>query len=285
MELDYTILDRYKVPRKLKKDDLSWFDIKKYDLMRDWTLAQWIPALMLRFLIQGCYRLPEAERQLDYSRIMFMLMMAPGGDNSQVGPALAKGLPNVWDVPVIDLYEQYLKLPRHLDDLYSECKEWLALFDSEKEVPTMPSSINKSFDKLMTERGHKTAFKLLFVNLQATDEQVVSDFQDWLVHKRAEEKMITPSTEFSERDIKEWARYQVMAYIDLDLFCRVSGQSMSLHTIGQLLFPNEYDVDLGERIRKVVRPLARKLMSSDYLSAIDEQVARAERKKKSIIPE
>lgn len=112
------------------------------------------------------------------------------------------------------------------------------------------------------------------VNLNASDETLRRDFDAWLACKRMSQSMQVPRGDIGEKELLRWARYRVLAYIDLRIFAASRGCTLPLALAGNVLFPDE-DIDPAERISSTVRPLADMLMSLPFVAAVSEQAARA----------
>jgi len=118
---------------------------------------------------------------------------------------------------------------------------------------------------------------MLTVDLVATDEQLIKDFREWLKTIRAISKNKVREKKFKPNDLKKWVNYQILPYLDLTLIADAEEIILTQNMLGRMLFPNEYNVDLTERIRKIVKPLAEWLLDSNTLEALHIQ-SRAERK-------
>ena len=60
----------------------------------------------------------------------------------------------------------------------------------------------------------------------------------------------------------------ILPYLDLTLWAQAHGVEITQHAIGSALFPDEYDVNLAERIRKVTKPRALKVSTESYVRAL-----------------
>jgi len=105
------------------------------------------------------------------------------------------------------------------------------------------------------------------IDLRAEDAQILSDFSKWLKLKRTKNKgsvRITPRGRFMRPDgFDRWADEMLLAYIDLQIVVKVLGERLANHKIGHLIYPNDFDVDIPERVRKVTKPHADSLLSDD----------------------
>ena len=75
---------------------------------------------------------------------------------------------------------------------------------------------------------------------------------------------------FTDADLKRWADAQVLAYLDLIDWARNSKQKLPEHMIGSWLFPDSL-VDTTEKVRKVTKRLARRLMHETSIESLFQQ--------------
>jgi hypothetical protein len=130
-------------------------------------------------------------------------------------------------------------------------------------------------DWTIYEAGHRDEFnltiseELVHVDLNATDDVLKEEFDHWLRQKR--ETQGNPSARkrmYSESDFADWHKHKLLAYIDLTDYCVISGQELTNKQKGDLLFPNEYDIDIAERVRKVVAKRCGEIMANLDLGKI-----------------
>jgi hypothetical protein len=76
--------------------------------------------------------------------------------------------------------------------------------------------------------------------------------------------------QLTEKDFDDWRNAKVLQYFDLISISELDGNRISNHVIGDLLFPDEVDVDVAERVRKVTKRKAQQVFTgetSDILHA------------------
>lgn len=276
---------------RLKKDDLSWFDIERYEPLKNLGLEWWAGSLMLRYLLLSQSQ-DKPNRTINENLLKvipkMMICPVPDGENHKERVALfANGRPRIWDITVLDVYLERFSLEKEeFQDVLEIAQKWSKGLDDSGKFSPCPELLDSSFDDFLISRGFDHyRDQMVNVDLNATDEQLISDFTDWLAEKRKKRSSMIPKKNVGTKDVQEWIKYQVLALIDLDIFCAYTKTTIAHSTLGSLLFPDEYDVDLSERVRKVVRPMAKTLMSSSFLGALDNQMAVTERKKQKNIPE
>ena len=76
---------------------------------------------------------------------------------------------------------------------------------------------------------------------------------------------------FTTIDLQRWVKLKVLSYIDLILISSYEGKTLTQNMLGRVLFPDDYDIDVTERIRQSVKPLADSLLDIHTLEAIFSQ--------------
>lgn len=112
------------------------------------------------------------------------------------------------------------------------------------------------------------------VDLGAPDKLIIEDFRNWLKAARRVYS-IEMKNYFTESMRSDWAEFGVLPYLDLSIWARANSVNITDAVMGDALFPNEVgEIDLEERMRKVVRPKANWLMTPTIIQAIETQVLR-----------
>lgn len=269
---------------RITKDDLSWFKLSNYEAAKTMGLLGWRNALLLRYTTRGLIdsiRSPTLDDPVFSMFAQLLLTPITKGMISSFSPRLAKGFSRVWDVSVLDVFTS--GKGSMLSSIYAEpleqCEEYCKRLDEDAFLSRdddLPL-VHMSFDDYKASKGYTDHNQHVIVDLLASDEQLINDFTQWLAEKRAARNMRTFNRAITEDDTREWARYQILPYIDLQLFCAYTRTKLTQWDIGNLLFPGE-DINPAERIRKVVKSKAEQTMDGNFLAALDEQVVRTERK-------
>lgn len=76
----------------------------------------------------------------------------------------------------------------------------------------------------------------VMVNLRATDKQIRDDFAKWLTAWRGSTPKVTQGD--YQNKISHWAQSQVLPYMDLELFSKLTGKGISRATKLNMLFPS-----------------------------------------------
>jgi hypothetical protein len=110
------------------------------------------------------------------------------------------------------------------------------------------------------------------VNLYATDDNIRRGFDAWLATARQATGITTAKKQYNQRDFDQWEKYRILPYLDLTMWARANNVQLTQQTLGEALFPDEIDVSLAERIRKVIDPMARKMRSHVFLETLRSQL-------------
>ncbi len=127
----------------------------------------------------------------------------------------------------------------------------------------------------------------IVVNLRCSDSQLIDEFTKWIKLAKEAQGIKVPKRSLSSEDLNGFAKHKVLAYLDLTYWAAAYGYYISNQTLGLALFPDEYDVVLSDRIRKVVLPLARKVTTHDYCKYVRAQLIAqgVELEKLNFVPE
>ncbi len=72
--------------------------------------------------------------------------------------------------------------------------------------------------------------------------------------------------------MNKWIKYRVLAYLDLKLISDFEGRSITQNKLGRMIYPDEFDIDLTERIRRSVIPCADSLLCFEGMEALYFQI-------------
>jgi hypothetical protein len=117
--------------------------------------------------------------------------------------------------------------------------------------------------------GHEVVVR---VNLGGSVEHLLHDFESWLRKAKADLDMELNKRPLGNDDFAKWRRFKVFAYLDLKNWAEAHGQPTTHAWLGSALFPDDYDVDAAERVRKVVMPLARRIETQASAGTLGAQL-------------
>ncbi|SAL17095.1 hypothetical protein AWB71_00692 [Caballeronia peredens] len=296
------------------------FDIGKYSVCSEWNLGTWAANLARRTLIRS--QVGEALVSGDggdYLKMMRHMCSelfddpllsdsydreGPLGMNDEPWSAHAS---RVRDLNCIE----YLRAHEHFDD--DQCKPFTEKYYKAvgarypfvpfMEGPDESEEAHAAFDELQSTPEWRMlqeipppfepfpdAWKVdpvatVRVDLSAADDELVEDFKAWLEHAR-QTRQIQPATgAISASDMQQWTKMRVLAFIDLSLWLEANEKKATLTVVGRALFPDEFDIGLEDRVRKVVADYAETLMTPSAIRSMQSQYLKAEREKEKTVPE
>jgi hypothetical protein len=252
------------------------FNLKHYAPVHDFSIAEWVCNLEARSLRQfmwsmGDYYADELKRGALY--LLDNPIFRPS-DKWKDSPGLLKHVhrqqvrdESVFDALAGNYYfnpgetrmKKYADDFRTLDGPGAPSEEGRALFDIPMWRALQESGIND--DREVAVR----------VNLNASDEHLVADFKMWLAKIRKARKLTVQRQRVKASEFQDWARFRVLPYLDLQFWARTHGFQITHQVMGIALFPNEFEVALADRIRKVVVPLADRIVTEGFCTLLRAQ--------------
>ncbi len=267
------------------KQLLEWFDISRYELVASFDLARWYRNLSPRKFF---YNLPaeslkkyREDFRFDFSDSENLLTLwnecedewAPPSDwyfatpQSRLYQATVQSLPASYSAWAADRAKAG-------KEETSGPETGLSAIDVEDETQ---NSLEQPADLIerMENKFEHDPFLHLQVNMFAPDSLIIDNFKEWL--KSARDVFEMPSRNlFTLTDMESWAKFQILPFIDLTVWARLEDVRISDPVMGNVLFSNEYDVSLSERVAKVVRPKAKWLTRPSVVNAIWAQHSNME---------
>jgi hypothetical protein len=246
--------------------DLSWFDLSKYDAVKDFDGYEWFLQLQKRrYLKKWINEYPDrAERQIE---------------KIKETPLSEYQLFDFEGLAVSDAtYDDFLianKKNSNAKDLY----DVLGILLLNEDGLSMNNSYELSVNDVIKIQPYVNTIKqeissdrpILSVDLNVSDEQLINGFKRWLQEKREGSDKKPRSKMFTANDFNKWGNNKILQYLDLTLIASFADKVLTQHFIGNLLFPDDIKIDVTDRIRKVVKPLANSLLQVDNLSVLRGQ--------------
>lgn len=119
--------------------------------------------------------------------------------------------------------------------------------------------------------------KFLEIDLNASDEQILNEFKIWLSDTRnSSNSFKSLKRQFPPYIFQDWYSSKILPYWDLINIARIENATIPFHVLGKALFPDEYEVDLAERIRKVTKKKCQFIFSVEVVGVLVSQVASEE---------
>ncbi|WP_118986621.1 DUF6387 family protein [Photorhabdus sp. CRCIA-P01] len=118
----------------------------------------------------------------------------------------------------------------------------------------------------------------LSVNLAAKDDVLYQAFKQFLAEERRKKK-IFPRKDISEAEIKKFINLRLLQYLDLIIYCSAKNIVISNVVFAQILYPDIYDTNPIDRLRKTMPSLAKEVMEGDWLVASELKLSLVNRVK------
>jgi len=248
--------------------DLSWFDLSKYDAVKDFDADEWHTNLLLRQVLK---RLQFKSHDLP-SYVVEILREIQRQPVSIRSFDLIEWLA-VTDATYMDFIRANKNNPNS-KDLYNLLGFLLTNEDTGKMGKSYELSVHQ--DRMIDSDGFYSRLEqvisssepILSVDLGFSDEQITNDFNRWLKEKRMQMGNPPRPKMFTSNDFDKWNSYKILPYLDLTIIASFSDKKLPWQLIGNLLFPDEIEIALNEKIRRTVKPLADSLLEDENLTVL-----------------
>jgi len=116
----------------------------------------------------------------------------------------------------------------------------------------------------------------IYVDLYVSDEQLKSDFEEWLEKFRKISGLYSDPKKYSKAKFQRWHKLKILPYLDLSYWANIQNTTITQSVYGAILFPDERDKDTTYKIRSSVIPTARKAIDGTALHVLGGQANIAE---------
>lgn len=268
----------------------DWFDIDNYNICTSFTRYSWEYALLFRrFTIQfvsnrnsnqNQYEVEYYKKQIkQYASKEFLLEASSMKCEDSCHSFLEKeeSISNISYCDLLTMYEnlQYhdnksihymSEIIKNRDKCYKMFKkeeEKLGIFDEHPfwgdylSEDILPDNWSVFAEIPLYEDSEAFAR----VNLRNNDEDIINSFKEWLQKTRAIRGQ-KKTNKMSDNELNRLAQFKVLPYIDLYLWAELTGEKLTLYQMASLLYPDEYEIDIKERLRSCTIPRAKALINS-----------------------
>lgn len=261
------------------------FSLEKYKPTVEFEAREWVQNLEFRLLSQAMLSLSRVKQVEELQRRCLHTLENPILEKNSIsdfkrGTGFSKAIyhSNVLDFDVSDFYFNTVGDERYDDFMegfeehvfrdYSEVHS-IEEIDRQKKID---ARLDLPYYKMMEDCGIPHNGDLVVkVDLHGSDEKIISDFTKWLAATRIKLGIAAPKKKITKDDFLTWGRSSILPYIDLILWSKANGVEITQQLLGTTLFPDEYDVNLAERIRKVVAPMAKNILREVFIDALRSQ--------------
>ncbi|SEP97811.1 hypothetical protein SAMN05421510_101354 [Nitrosomonas ureae] len=272
----------------------AWFNLDNYSFLAEFTAEQWINEIQIReyywcALMQphtfSPYAPTDAARNFfkgiktnplvsqeyseDISLKSFFEFLSDGKYKQKFY--------SVQELTEYAAYSFFLESERK-EEIDNDFKTMRDITDSErywqnKELLQQKKNIGIKYSYPLTNIEDYRPNKFLEINLDASNELILEEFKDWLVHTRSTSNE-SIKRKFSSTDFEDWASSRLLPYWDLTTIATIEDSTIPFHVLGKMLFPDEYEIDLAERIRKITKKKCQYLFSHKVVSALNAQTSQ-----------
>lgn len=254
----------------MAKLETSWFDLKKYRVLNEFDLKQWYQQLSIRS--DMFCRVDDAAEFAQ--RIKQNPIIDDFDEQEWEKHFLNKVVrPLVMETPAHVLIDAFNN--EKLNTMLARLKSGDEVYFDENAPQisdTMP------YDEICNLYEIETyGFANVSVDLMASDEQIKADFNQWLASQRERTKCYEVSKKnfrknFTDANLAEWVEYKLLPYMDLMFIKSVEQKEIQQTEIAELIFADEYNVDIIDRLRRSTQSKSELLMRDDTLNAIALQL-------------
>lgn len=111
------------------------------------------------------------------------------------------------------------------------------------------------------------------IDLYASDQEILLAMKKWLIKTKADFGVPKKGKAFfNDADMRNWHKNRLLQYLDLTLFAHIEGIELLDHEIAALLFPDEYELNITDKIKDTVRPNAEKMRNGTVVERLIRQV-------------
>ncbi len=261
---------------------LEWFDVDRYIDAKSFGVKEWYFVLSRRAISLEIF--PKTKRLEIVRYVIETPLLTQGPFTSDIFPRTVRDVSvlSAWIAKEIisanemarEACEAWEKLSNEGDPtpLVSdeEKDEWLIHAATAHATPGTNPIINSGYSELLALDGlSQASYVFAEIDLYAPDSTIINDFKTWLHEKRTSITFArSPVRLFSEKELGRWGQQKILPYIDLMMAMREFGVTLPNHQIGEILFPNVSDVDVAEKVRKTVAPLAAEALSCEMREAL-----------------
>lgn len=178
---------------------------------------------------------------------------------------------HVSDESALDLLDGYFQLNARYDKYY-RLKELADCLDDEGREARQQLNNMAAWEMHVDCGSTVPSTVKIHVDLNSSDEKLVTDFRAWLAETRRRTGITVKKRKFGSSDFLDWAEKRILAYLDLRIWQEKNNVRLTHHVVGTALFPDEFDVALSERVRKVIAPLAEFAIAESTITALYSQV-------------
>lgn len=265
----------------MKKPDYcpEWFDIDNYSVCSRYNRNNWAEALIVRQLLWKSINQKDDSNSDDKNKFIQEISQKKSlelliYDSDEFDENFQHENKIVRNMSLFSFFQCYEKILNNEPWLIEEIQkatldarlenENASEFERENTGHISWSDLGEiyyqgesSLNTLLTAKNlvGNYANDLIEVCLTESDDKILEAFKVWLSEKRIEKGFKKKDTKsISNAEMLKWHDLRILAFIDLTLWAELNKKYFTHNQLGNLLYPHEVDVDVTERVRKVVIP-------------------------------
>ncbi|HHU4723135.1 TPA: DUF6387 family protein [Klebsiella quasipneumoniae] len=250
----------------------EWFNLEKYDeTCKALSYGQWINTLWLRREYWGFDPLnPPAttEHKHQHSLESYTWRRNKREYANFIDAVTSGEILDIENIPheADSGFDAIRKLD--LEDLGFPTDESGVLHETPEGLITLSIPSDETDDVIIIDDDNDMSNSNIWVeiDLNAPDELIISKLRKILNNERKDIGVL-PSKYISDGDIDKLVNLRVLPYIDLMIFSKINNIEMSHVLISRLLYPDEYEKNIVERVRKTMPKVANAFMDDRLLLA------------------
>lgn len=253
----------------------EWFDLENYRVCESYTRNNWWKSIMIRKVVLFNGIKDDLANGIDKDFLLQTLIHISKNNGLILNGQDVIEDSSIDGMGLFDFIDLYANLHKQSPDIMSGVNDMLRNFfektngggvknnDSSWEHSEYIIALADELDfKAPLSDSYPGIRKFISIDFNNNDEKIIRDFSEWLANERRINNEESRSQKKTDNDLKKLLEYKVLPYIDLFLWGEITGITLTQYQLAQLLFPNEFEVDIKDRLRSVTRPKAMELLES-----------------------
>ncbi len=274
--------------RKITSKTLpDWFQLERYALCETFNLRDWFANLVRRALIYNETEifLNEFGRYWEKNAERLLVEKIPLGSTQDTQTSPQGKYDDSDDdlitttIRPIDLYFPawiMLQLSREPSPLLVQLRDSVKALHADAGDDELDSFLSSSIDSLdldvsLSKNKMDSPIAHAAIDLAAPDELILKDLKKWLGVVRARYGLPEAKL-FSTAEQRKWRSLQILPYLDLIIWGKVESVELPYAVIANALFAGHVDIDIVDKVRRVVKPKAEFLVRYDTIEIMERQV-------------
>ena len=262
--------------------ETSCFDLKNYDALGSLDLCCWSCEIHRRYHILELMNFePESEELIE---LIGEIKSKPirdypnhDPDNNWLELDLKRqyNRHSVFGTPALSMWQT--ANDERLSNVWEYCQLWVNQNANHEQTELIYEPVELLYKNLGDDIG---GYVNVTIDLTATDEQIMEDFQYWLTEYRKIIGYKSTKKKFTQKDFLDWKKHRLLPYLDLVILAEVENKSIKQATLAWLIWGDEADkIDIVDKLRRTTKPKAERLLTFEIMDAIASQIYGTARNK------